>query len=102
VQLLGRHQGTYRNDRVRRIDAGGTISTVLGDGTAASSGQGKPARAFPVDTPVGIACDAFGNVPVPRVVTTCLTGVAIGDTYTVQIVDSSTGHLVQLQRQPAR
>jgi cysteine-rich repeat protein len=51
------------NNRVRRIDASGTISTVLGDGTAASSGEGdKHASTFPVDGPLGVACDAFGNV----------------------------------------
>lgn len=52
------------NHRVRRIDASGTISTVLGDGTPASSGEGAPSSIFPVDTPTGIACDALGNVVV--------------------------------------
>ncbi len=51
------------NHRVRRIEAvTGTISTVLGDGTAASSGEGAPSRNFLVDTPRGLACDALGNV----------------------------------------
>jgi hypothetical protein len=49
------------NDRVRRISQG-TITTVLGDGVAASSGVGTPATIFPVDTPLGLACDAFGNL----------------------------------------
>jgi hypothetical protein len=38
------------------------ISTALGDGTAASSGEGSPANAFPVDGPLGLACDSFGNL----------------------------------------
>jgi sugar lactone lactonase YvrE len=51
------------NDRVRRIAAGtGTITTVLGDGTAASSGEGGPASTLPVDAPHGLACDAIGNL----------------------------------------
>ncbi len=50
------------NHRVRRIDSSGQITTVLGVGVAASSGQGVPATAFPVDEPRGLACDAFGNV----------------------------------------
>jgi sugar lactone lactonase YvrE len=51
------------NHRVRRIDAMlGTISTVLGDGVAASSGDGIPATAYPVDDPRGLACDANGNL----------------------------------------
>ena len=51
------------NHRVRRIEsATGAISTVLGDGTAASSGEGAPAAEFPVQHPLGLACDATGNL----------------------------------------
>jgi sugar lactone lactonase YvrE len=50
------------NNRVRRIDSSGTISTVLGDGVAGSSGQGFPASAFSVNAPLGLACDSFGNL----------------------------------------
>ncbi|MEZ4368431.1 MAG: hypothetical protein R2939_19455 [Kofleriaceae bacterium] len=51
------------NHRVRRVEAAtGVITTVLGDGVAASSGQGTPAWTFPVDAPRSLACDAFGNV----------------------------------------
>ena len=52
------------NNRVRRVAGGanGTISTVLGDGTAASSGEGAPSSTFPVNGPVGIACDALGDL----------------------------------------
>lgn len=51
------------NHRVRRVAAGSqTISTVLGDGTKASSGEGAPAHTFPVDAPGGLACDDDGNL----------------------------------------
>jgi hypothetical protein len=51
------------NQRVRRIAAGtNEITTVLGVGVAASSGDGTPANTFPVDTPRGVACDGLGNV----------------------------------------
>jgi hypothetical protein len=40
----------------------GTITTVLGDGVAASSGEGTPARTFPVDAPRGAACDTAGDL----------------------------------------
>ena len=53
------------NNRVRRVHRIGTddiITTVLGDGTAASSGEGFPAWTFPVEEPRGLACDAFGNL----------------------------------------
>jgi len=49
------------NHRVRRIHQG-QITTVLGTGLAGSSGQGTPARTFPVDTPLGLTCDATGNL----------------------------------------
>ena len=126
------------NHRVRRIAAGvgGSITTVLGDGIAASSGEGTPARSFPVDGPRGLACDGFGNLFVtssstvrllpaadtgivdgggavqtiyggpagsgfPASVTGCLTGVAVVDAETTQLVDECAGVLVELWRQPA-
>jgi hypothetical protein len=49
------------NHRVRRI-AGQTITTVVGDGVNASSGEGSPATAFPVSAPLGVACDSVGNL----------------------------------------
>jgi cysteine-rich repeat protein len=51
------------NQRIRRIAAAtGIITTVLGFGVAAPAGQGAPAVNFPVDTPLGITCDAGNNV----------------------------------------
>ncbi|HVK84310.1 MAG TPA: hypothetical protein VM513_09385 [Kofleriaceae bacterium] len=51
------------NHRIRRIAAGSAIvTTVLGDGVPASSGEGQPASTFPVDTPLGLACDGRGNL----------------------------------------
>src|SRR5262249_16338809 len=51
------------NHRVRRVEgATGTITTVVGVGVAASSGDGRPASTFPVRSPHGLACDAFGNL----------------------------------------
>ncbi|MBT8496158.1 MAG: hypothetical protein KJO07_24145, partial [Deltaproteobacteria bacterium] len=53
------------NNRVRRVEAGtGIVTTVLGDGVAASSGEGAPSREFPVNQPLGLACDSLGNVVV--------------------------------------
>jgi hypothetical protein len=51
------------NNRVRRVAAGtNVITTVLGDGLPASLGEGSPASQFPVDAPLGLACDAYGNL----------------------------------------
>ena len=36
--------------------------TVIGDGSAASSGEGAPASSFPVERPAGLAFDRFGNL----------------------------------------
>lgn len=50
------------NHRIRRVTPTGIITTVLGDGTPASSGEGAPASNFPVNSPRGVACDSAGNV----------------------------------------
>jgi sugar lactone lactonase YvrE len=50
------------NNRVRRIDAAGIITTIGGTGVAGFSGDGGPAIAARLNTPHGIAVDASGNV----------------------------------------
>ncbi|MCG3133411.1 MAG: hypothetical protein HMLKMBBP_00568 [Planctomycetes bacterium] len=53
------------NHRVRRIDLGDpqkTITTFAGDGTAASAGDGGPAVAASLWSPVDVECDDDGNV----------------------------------------
>ncbi|MDQ3365421.1 MAG: hypothetical protein M3680_08340 [Myxococcota bacterium] len=72
------------NNRIRRVDGAGTITTVLGDGVPASSGEGEPAQTFPVDGPRGLACDARGNLFVTSTTTVRLlpasdTGVVDGE-----------------------
>jgi hypothetical protein len=51
------------NHRVRRLDLSArTVSDVIGTGEAASSGDGAPATAFPVQSPRGLAFDSFGDL----------------------------------------
>jgi len=50
------------NHRVRRVDTRGTITTVAGNGVAASAGDGGPATQASLFEPRGIAADSAGNV----------------------------------------
>lgn len=50
------------NHKVRRVDASGNISTLVGDGTAGSAGDGGAASVARLSGPVGVATDAAGNI----------------------------------------
>jgi trimeric autotransporter adhesin len=56
----------YYNNRVRKVSAGGTITTIAGTGpvgpSALFSGDGGPATKAHLNRPAGIAVDAQGNV----------------------------------------
>ena len=49
------------NNRVRRVDEFGTITTVAGTGVAGFSGDGGPATQARLAVPSGLAFDAAGN-----------------------------------------
>jgi uncharacterized repeat protein (TIGR01451 family) len=51
----------WQNERVRKVDAAGVISTVAGNGGLPDSGDGQPATAASV-VPFGVAVDAAGNL----------------------------------------
>ena len=50
------------NDRIRRVDPTGVISTVAGTGESGFSGDGGPAIQAQLDTPLGVATDGAGNL----------------------------------------
>lgn len=50
------------DNRVRKVDSSGVISTVAGTGMAGFSGDGGPATAAQLNTPSGVAVDSAGNV----------------------------------------
>jgi len=51
----------HSNNRIRKIDTLGIITTVAGDGTPAYSGDGGPATSASMFHPSGIAIDKHGN-----------------------------------------
>lgn len=50
------------NQRIRKVDGGGIISTVAGTGTYGSDGDGGPAVAAQLGGPLGVAFDAEDNL----------------------------------------
>jgi len=50
------------NHRVLRFDDATTATVILGNGTRSVAGEGKPARAFPIDSPGQLGIDPFGNL----------------------------------------
>lgn len=52
----------HQNNRIRKVNTAGIISTIAGTGTLGSSGDGGPAIDAELNNPSGVACDHFGNV----------------------------------------
>jgi len=52
----------FYNSRVRRVAPSGVISTVAGNGTIGSYGDGGPATAAALSLPTGVAVDQAGNL----------------------------------------
>ena len=53
----------YSNNRIRKIDmATGVVTTVAGNGTAATTGNGGPATSASLNGPVSVVFDTAGNL----------------------------------------
>jgi sugar lactone lactonase YvrE len=53
------------NNRIRKISPGGVITTVVGTGSAAFSGDGGPATNASLNSPGGVALDSQGRLYIP-------------------------------------
>jgi len=51
-----------RNQRIRKVEVNGIITTIAGTGSEQASGDGGPATAAGINFPHGIAIDAMGNL----------------------------------------
>ena len=52
----------YNHNRIREVTPDGRISTVIGDGSFGSGGDGGPAVKAQLNDPQGVAIDADGNI----------------------------------------
>jgi sugar lactone lactonase YvrE len=52
----------FWNNRIRKVDTNGIITTVAGIGTNSYSGDGGAATNTSLYNPIGVACDAYGNL----------------------------------------
>jgi mucin-19 len=50
------------NNRIRKVNSAGTITTIAGNGTSAFAGDGGPATAASLSFPDGLALDSVGNL----------------------------------------
>ena len=50
------------NSRIRKVDSGGTITTIAGTGDGGFAGDAGPAVQAQLNNPTGVALDAAGNL----------------------------------------
>ena len=52
----------FQNERIRKVNSAGIITTIAGNGTAGYSGDGGPATSAELNWPTNVAVDGSGNV----------------------------------------
>jgi trimeric autotransporter adhesin len=66
------------NNRIRKVTAGGIISTVAGNGNSGYSGDGGPAALAQLDHPYSVAVDSSGNLYIADTYNSCIRKVTAG------------------------
>ena len=69
-----------RNNRIRRVDMNGIISTLAGTGTNANVGDGGPATNAALSNPTGLALDLAGNLFVGDYSNNCVRVISLAGT----------------------
>jgi trimeric autotransporter adhesin len=54
--------GDNSNNRIRKVDSSGIITTVAGNGSLGYSGDGGPATSAKINQPTGVSVDSTGNL----------------------------------------
>ncbi len=84
--------GDFGNNRIRKVDTSGTITTVAGTGTAGFSGDGGPATSAQLDQPRSLAFDGSGNMYIADSANNRVRRVSPGGTITT-VAGTGTGGL---------
>jgi sugar lactone lactonase YvrE len=74
------------NNRIRKVDTSGRITTVAGNGKEGYSGDGGPATSAELDKPTGVAVEGVGNL------------VIVDGGWTIRYVIAKTGTIYTLAR----
>jgi hypothetical protein len=78
------------NQRIRKVTAGGVISTVAGNGSPGYSGDGGPATSAQLNYPDSVAVDAAGNLFIADTNNNCIREVTPGGVITT-VAGNGTG-----------
>jgi len=82
-----------QNSRIRKVSAGGTISTVAGNGTPGYGGDGSAATAALLNFPTAVALDSAGNLYIADLNNNRIRMVSPGGTITTVAGNGSSGYV---------
>lgn len=82
----------YENNRIRKINTSGIITTIAGNGIAGYSGDGGLATAAELQGPASIALDALGNLYIADYTNNCIRKVNTSGIITTIAGNSTPGY----------